>query len=61
MRKKTKPSCPSCKSKKVIPVIYGLPGNELMKEAEEGKVALGGCVINGNESMWHCIECGDEW
>jgi hypothetical protein len=31
--------CPSCQSGAVISIIYGLPGPEAIKEAEEGLIA----------------------
>ncbi len=38
----------------VIPIIYGLPGNKLMKKAERGKVRLGGCIVTGCDPQWYC-------
>ena len=38
------PSCPKCgKSDNVVKIIFGMPTPELVKEEEEGKIALGGC------------------
>ena len=48
-------SCPVCNKKdEVIPVIYGMPGEKLMRKAEKGKVKLGGCVISGGDRKWYC-------
>jgi len=33
--------CPSCKSEQVIPIVYGLPGLELFRQAGKGLIALG--------------------
>jgi len=55
--------CPECKSGEVIPFLYGLPGKNsgIMKEREEGKIALGGCIIYRNSPIWHCKKCGYSW
>ena len=38
-------NCPTCKAGRLIPIIYGLPGRELMEQSERGEVELGGCII----------------
>ena len=53
--------CPRCKSKEVIPFQYGLPGETMLKEAREGKIRLGGCVIFELSDDWHCKKCKFEW
>ena len=35
--------CPKCKSKNIIPIVYGYPSSELFELSEQGKVKLGGC------------------
>jgi hypothetical protein len=52
------PMCPSCGSTEVVPIAYGLPGPELMERAERGEVALGGCLVSGNDPRWQCRSCG---
>lgn len=38
------PSCPKCgNNSNVVKIVFGLPTPELAKEAEDGKIALGGC------------------
>ena len=57
-QKETNPLCPICNlNKDVIPIIYGLPDNELFKEGENGKVKLGGCIITDNDPQWYCKKC----
>lgn len=53
--------CPNCQSAEVLPIMYGLPGPELLQEAKEGKVALGGCEITGDDPLWFCRSCGHRW
>ena len=48
-------ACPICnKRDKVIPIIYGLPGNKLMTQAKNGKVRLGGCIVSGCDPSKYC-------
>ncbi len=53
--------CPSCGASKVLRIVYGLPGLELAEDAQRGKVALGGCVITGEDPEWRCAKCGREF
>ena len=50
--------CPRCDAKEVIPIVYGLPGPELMEDAEAGRVALGGCLVDASNPNWRCRACG---
>ncbi len=54
--------CPKCSSvKDVIPIEYGLPGDEMMEEGRTGKVRLGGCIIMDDNPEWYCKACRYEW
>ncbi len=47
--------CPTCHEKnKVVPIVYGLPSEKLAKQAQKGKVFLGGCVIFDCSPQWYC-------
>ena len=50
--------CPFCESEETIPIVYGLPGPELLAEAGRGEVALGGCVITFDSPDHKCTDCG---
>ena len=52
--------CPEC-STKLVRIIYGLPDEELFKDAQEGKFLIGGCCISGFDPTWGCPECGWEY
>jgi hypothetical protein len=39
------PKCPVC-GEVTIPIKYGLTSAEMMEQAEEGKVFLGGCLVS---------------
>jgi hypothetical protein len=58
---KRKRKCPSCKSEQVIPIVYGMPAMELVRQAEKGLVELGGCCVDANNPNWKCKACGKEW
>ena len=52
------PKCPKCSLNiNIVPIEYGFPGNEMQKEYYEGKIELGGCVIEKDAPDWHCKEC----
>ncbi len=51
-------TCPQCHAEAVVPIVYGLPGPELMEDAEAGRVALGGCMVSPDNPRWSCQACG---
>lgn len=56
--------CPKCKSKNIIPIVYGYPSLEAMEASEKGLIKLGGCVIliDGCKNPdRYCKDCGNEW
>lgn len=57
----TNPKCPKCKSKKSIPIEYGMPSPGAQRAARKGKVELGGCLIEAGNPNWHCNSCEHEW
>ena len=55
---KRKPKkCPICTSADVVDIIYGIPSYELFQQAENRKVALGGCCITDDDPKWKCLDC----
>jgi hypothetical protein len=54
--KETVKICPKNHSDKLIPIVYGLPrGNgKLLRQAKNGKVILGGCVVTYCDPKWYC-------
>lgn len=52
--------CPKCKSKRAIPILYGMPPPELERDEREGKLVLGGCTPDESKT-WHCKNCGHDW
>lgn len=54
-------TCPSCGKQDSVPLIWGLPSPELMDFEERGLVALGGCMVSGEDFAFRCRECGVAW
>ncbi len=50
-------SCPACGSADVLPIVYGLPEDELLERAERGEVALGGCCVEVGGPDTRCTLC----
>lgn len=51
--------CPTCRGR-LVPIVWGMPGPELLSASERGEVALGGCVINLDPpfALKACTGCG---
>lgn len=48
----SKKVCPKGHIDSLIPIAYGLPGEELIRRSEIGEVRLGGCMMG--QSKWYC-------
>jgi hypothetical protein len=53
--------CPRCGLEHVIPIRYGYPGPEMVEDAREGRIALGGCMIHPDYPDHLCRDCPHEW
>ena len=53
--------CPTCNQKTGVEIVYGMPSEELAKQAELGEIVIGGCVIEPNQPNYRCLSCGFEW
>ncbi len=51
--------CPACKVEKLIPIVYGMPGGELVEQSDRGEVELGGCVVSKVFDPERGFICGD--
>jgi hypothetical protein len=58
VKKKPTPECPQCGTSNPLPIVYGMPGPELMSDAQEGRVALGGCCVGEDDPDLECRACG---
>jgi len=43
--------------------MYGLPDycEELQSALKDGRIVLGGCMVDHDSPIWHCNDCGHEW
>lgn len=49
---------PHCCDNPMTPIVYGMPGAELMDASMAGEVELGGCLISDDAPMFRCSQCG---
>jgi hypothetical protein len=54
-------SCPSCETPNPLEILYGLPSDEMQLAEFEGSIALGGCVMQGDDPAYRCRACGHEF
>lgn len=59
--KKNKRKCPRCGSIRIVPIFYGLPGEEALRLIEERKAIMGGCVLSHESPRYACMDCGCRW
>ena len=57
MRKR---KCPICNSNNLIPIIYGMPGMDLVERENNGEIKLGGCIVMSDSPKWYCKDCQSE-
>ncbi len=54
-------SCPKCATTNPVEIVYGMPSDEMQQAAAEGHIALGGCVISGDDPAFICRNCGEQF
>ena len=52
--------CPDCGGE-LIPIVWGLPHDGLLRKADRGEIFLGGCCLPPNPPNYHCTKCGGEF
>lgn len=54
--------CPKCGSKKLAPILYGMPAfdEEMKRKLDNKQLVLGGCCITGADPQFHCFGCGKD-
>ncbi len=60
-KSRTTTTCAKCGSADVVPIIWGYPNSHDVEAAEQGKIALGGCVVSGSDPQRHCRACGEDF
>ncbi len=57
-----RPLCPRCHSNElVVPIAYGYPTPDGMRDAERGVIVLGGCCIQPHSPKWFCKACEESF
>ncbi len=51
--------CKKCGGE-LIPIAYGLPGEDMWNAAQRGEIRLGGCCVYPDMPTSACRECGTE-
>lgn len=56
-------SCPECGTTDPIEILYGFPSSEMMEAADNGFIALGGCIIAPENPAYRCrnSDCNAEF
>ena len=54
-------TCPACKKAKLAPLIFGLPGMDLMAQEGRGEIVLGGCVSSEFPPELQCLGCSAQF
>lgn len=51
--------CPKCNSENIAKILWGMPRftNELKQNIKNKKIVLGGCIINGDDPEFQCMDC----
>lgn len=52
--------CPACGGK-LVPIMYGLPGPEAAEASQRGEIALGGCIVSGDDPQFACAACREQY
>lgn len=53
--------CPQCGGTKILPIVYGLPGPELVEADARGEAVIGGCLVSEDSPHWCCTGCEYRW
>ena len=56
-----RPHCPDCNSDDVAKIVYGYPDLDLILQAGDRRLKLGGCCVTEDDPEWHCWQCEREW
>jgi predicted RNA-binding Zn-ribbon protein involved in translation (DUF1610 family) len=44
----------------MVPIVFGLPLPETFEAAERGEIAVGGCILTGEDPTHRCAACGED-
>jgi hypothetical protein len=58
---KAPPACPSCGSAEVARVLWGMPGQEMIDQAQREDIDFGGCCMTEDAPDFRCRACNTTW
>jgi len=58
---KLKYTCPSCKEKEAVGILYGYPTDETLQAWKNKEIELGGCIVGEEKPNRKCMKCNHEW
>ncbi len=44
----------------MLPIVFGYPMPATIAAADRGEIALGGCVVSGEDPTHHCAACDED-
>lgn len=44
----------------MVPIVFGYPSSETFAAADRGEIALGGCLVSGEDPTHRCSACGKD-
>lgn len=54
-------TCPRCGTwARMLPIVFGFPTPETFQAAERGELAIGGCIVGGEDASHACSACGHD-
>ncbi len=56
-----RPDCPWCGSDNVASILYGAPSLAMWQYMVDEKAVWGGCLVDGREPRWCCLDCSRRW
>lgn len=48
-------ACPGC-GEVGVPLLFGMPVPEALAAADDGQLALGGCLVSEDTANWQCLQ-----
>ena len=59
-KSRSAPECENC-GEMMSPIVYGYPSISTIRDVKRGKIALGGCIIRGDNPRWVCPDnCAED-
>jgi hypothetical protein len=58
---KLKYTCPSCKEKEAVDILYGYPTDETLQAWKNKEIELGGCIVGEENPNRKCMKCNHQW